>query len=54
MLEDDIIDVFDRERYVHRVAIDGEPLHYVAIAARKRSAIPADLLDEADDVDDRR
>ena len=36
------IEVLDTERYVHRLAsVDGEPLHYVAIVARKRSAASA-------------
>jgi hypothetical protein len=34
------------ERYRHRLSIDGEPLYYYAIAARKKADVPAGFLDE--------
>ena len=38
MRDDGWIELLDTERYVHRLSsVDGEPLHYVAIVARKRS-----------------
>lgn len=35
-----------RERYVHRLGTDRQPLHYVGIVARKREAIDPRLLDD--------
>lgn len=40
----ELIDVQVSHRYRHRVAIDGTPLHYVAMVARKRADIPAELF----------
>ncbi len=40
MLSDGILKVTTQERYLHRLSVAGEPLHYVAIAGTKRSAIP--------------
>ncbi len=40
MLDEGVIEECARVRYVHRVAIDGEPLHYVAMAACKRADVP--------------
>ena len=34
------LDVYYIERYRHRLSIDGEPLYYFAIAARKRFDVP--------------
>ena len=36
MLEGDAFDECARRRYVHRLAVHGEPLHYQAIVGRKR------------------
>jgi predicted TPR repeat methyltransferase len=36
MLTDGVIEVARRRRYVHRLSIAGEKLHYVALVARKR------------------
>ena len=42
MRDDGWIELLDSERYVHRLSsVDGEPLHYVAIVARKRSRASA-------------
>ena len=39
------IDVYYIERYRHRLSIEGEPLYYFAIAARKNSDIPDSFLE---------
>ena len=39
------LDVYYIERYRHRLSIDGEPLYYFAIAARKNSDIPEEFLE---------
>ncbi len=33
-------------RYQHRIAVSGEPLHYVAFIARKMKDLPGELLEE--------
>ncbi len=38
------LDLYHLERYRHRLSIQGEPLYYFAIAARKKADIPADFL----------
>lgn len=40
MLAEGIIEECGRTRYVHRLSMSGNPLEYVAIAARKRRDIP--------------
>lgn len=44
MLEEDILDVSQRENYLHRVATHGEELHYEAFIGRKKADIPANWL----------
>ena len=39
------LDIYHLERYRHRLSIDGEPLYYYAIAARKYSDIPRAMFD---------
>jgi len=39
------LDVYYIERYRHRLSIDGEPLYYFAIAARKNSDVPYEYLE---------
>jgi predicted TPR repeat methyltransferase len=39
----DYLDVHFIERYQHRLSIEGEPLYYFAIVARKRDHVPTDL-----------
>jgi hypothetical protein len=42
----DHLDLYHLERYRHRLSMDGTPLHYFAIVARKRSLrIPADFAE---------
>ena len=38
------LDVYYIERYRHRLSIDGEPLYYFAIVARKKSDVPDSFL----------
>jgi len=38
------LDVYYIERYRHRLSIDGEPLYYFAIVARKKSDAPDSFL----------
>lgn len=38
-VESGALELVDRHRYRHRLAVDGEPIHYVALVARKRSAL---------------
>lgn len=39
------LDLFHLEKYRHRLSIDGEPLFYFALVARKRADMPAELID---------
>jgi hypothetical protein len=39
------LDVYYIERYRHRFSIDGEPLYYFAIAARKKADVPDSFLE---------
>lgn len=38
------LDVYYIERYRHRLSIDGEPLYYFAIVARKKADVPDEFL----------
>lgn len=40
------LDIYHLERYRHRLSIEGEPLPYFAIAARKNADIPAGFLED--------
>lgn len=37
-----LLDVKTQQRYLHRLAMSGEPLHYIAIVGRKTGQIPDD------------
>lgn len=39
------IDVYNIERYRHRLSIEGKPLYYLAIAGRKKADVPAEFLE---------
>ena len=41
----DYIDLYELKRYRHRYSIEGQPLFYYALGARKNGHIPADMLD---------
>jgi len=45
MIEEDLIDVRAQEVYRHRRSVNGKPLHYTAIIARKRADVPAEWID---------
>lgn len=42
LLRDGVLEERARLRYAHRLSVDGEALHYLAIVARKRSDVPMD------------
>lgn len=44
MIEEKILDIHVQERYQHRLSIEGDPLHYVALVGRKLSHIPEDWV----------
>jgi SAM-dependent methyltransferase len=44
MLERGILEVQVRYRYRHRFSVDRRPLYYIAIIAKKKAAIPQDML----------
>lgn len=44
MMENDILDISKREKYLHRVATHGEKLHYEAFIGRKKADIPTNWL----------
>ncbi|RUL87589.1 class I SAM-dependent DNA methyltransferase [Tautonia sociabilis] len=46
LIQTNYIDLYFLERYRHRFSIEGKPLTYLAIGARKRRSLPAALLDE--------
>lgn len=39
------LDIYHLDRYRHRLSIEGEPLYYFAIAARKNTDIPVEFFD---------
>lgn len=41
-LDDGALELADEHRYPHRLAVDGQPLHYMALVARKRGALQPD------------
>jgi predicted TPR repeat methyltransferase len=46
MIDDGRLEVGAERRYRHRIAVNGEPLYYVAIAARKRGNVPLEWAEE--------
>jgi hypothetical protein len=48
MSSHDIIRFDAYRRYSHRLSVDGRPLNYVAMVARKLSDVPAELIDEVE------
>ena len=49
MLREEPLDLLGKRRYRHRLSMALEPLHYVAIVARKQRDVPRDWLDELDE-----
>ena len=46
MLGEGVLDLTAQERYRHRLSVAGEPLHYVAFAGTKHSAVPPAWSDD--------
>ena len=46
MIDEDLLEVGAERRYRHRIAVSGESLDYVAIAARKGGDVPLDWAEE--------
>ena len=46
MIREKVMQVQAYRRYCHRLSVDGEHLHYVAMIAAKQRDIPAGLLDK--------
>lgn len=44
------MDIYHLERYRHRLSIEGEPLYYYAIAAKKNADIPEEFLGRYSDL----
>lgn len=40
MLDEGVLGESARVRYQHRVSVDGEPLHYLAVVAKKHDDVP--------------
>lgn len=49
MLREEILDLRGKRRYRHRLSMALEPLHYVAMVARKQREVPGGWVDELDD-----
>lgn len=49
MTDDGVLQMHAYRRYVHRLSVAGEKLHYVAVVARKRREIPTEMLNALDD-----
>jgi hypothetical protein len=48
MVKDGLLSVAHQTTYQHRLATNGDALHYVAIAGRKEADIPAELVEEVE------
>jgi predicted TPR repeat methyltransferase len=46
MIDENLLEVGAERRYRHRIAVSGEPLYYVAIAARKGGDVPLDWAED--------
>ena len=44
----DVIRIDAYRRYSHRLSVEGQPLHYVAMVARKLTRVPDALIDEVE------
>ena len=49
ILDEGNLELCGERRYQHRLSVAREPLHYVAMAARKRSDVPLDWTDDLND-----
>ncbi len=48
MLDEGALEELDRRHYRHRLSLAGEPLHYVAMVARKRAEVPMEWVRDAE------
>jgi len=46
MIDEGLLEVGAERKYRHRISVTGEPLYYVALAARKRGDVPLDWAEE--------
>jgi hypothetical protein len=44
MVEGSVLELYVKHRYRHRFSVDDKPLYYVAVIARKKTAVPEGLL----------
>ncbi|MEH0018563.1 MAG: methyltransferase domain-containing protein [Desulfobacter sp.] len=44
MVDEDLMDIVDKRRYQHRLCLDGTPLNYYAVVARKQADISEQML----------
>lgn len=49
MIKGDMLSVTHETRYQHRLATNGDSLHYMAIVGRKVADIPAELVEQAEE-----
>ncbi len=40
------LDLYHLERYRHRLSIEGNPLYYFAVAAKKIADVPVEWMDQ--------
>jgi len=45
LVEEGRLELVSSERYPHRLSVDGEPLYYTALVARKHGDVPADWIE---------
>lgn len=46
MVEEDILEIIEQKKYQHRLCIDGTPLNYYAMVAKKQAPISNTLVEE--------
>jgi SAM-dependent methyltransferase len=46
MINEELLEVGAERKYRHRISVTGEPLYYVAIAARKRGNVPLEWAED--------
>ena len=51
MLEKNVVEQLATKRYRHRLSVAGEPIHYIALVARKHMDISAEMVQQLDDQD---
>jgi hypothetical protein len=46
MIDEQLLEVGAERKYRHRISVSGEPLYYVAMAARKRGDVPLEWAED--------